>query len=338
VYAQENWVGADNYLDNQRPDGGKSLKFDFPIDLTQGPKSYINATTSNLFYWNNIMHDVFYQYGFDEVAGNFQQDNGKKGGAGDDAVIANAQDGSGTDNANFATPPDGQHGTMRMYVFDNTEPNRDGDLESDIISHEYTHGISNRLTGGPANSDCLDANESGGMGEGWSDFFAITLQMKAADTRTKNVAVGAWVNEGKTIRRYNYSTDIKANPTMYGLLNSGWDEVHDIGEIWCNVLYEVYWNLMDATKKYNPDWYSADKTAGNTLALQVVLDGMKLQPCNPTFVSARDAILQAEKQVTGGKYQCDIWKAFAKRGVGFGAKSTGSKVTQSVKLPTTCPK
>jgi len=337
VYAQENWEGADNYLNNQRPEGGAALSFDFPIDLAQGPQSYINASVTNLFYWNNIMHDVFYQYGFDEVSGNFQMNNFGKGGVGNDAVIANAQDGSGTDNANFETPPDGQNGRMRMYVFDNTTPNRDGDLESGIMSHEYTHGISTRLTGGPANSDCLGAGEAGGMGEGWSDFFAVSLQMKATDTRARDTPVGAWVNQGATIRHYVYSTNMTTNPTTYSLLNNGWTEVHDIGEIWCNTLYEMFWNLVEATGKFNPDYYSADKTAGNTLALQYVTDGFKLQPCNPTFVSARDAILQAEQQVTNGKYKCELWKAFAKRGVGAKAASDGSgTVTEDFTLPSDC--
>ena len=79
-----------------------------------------------------------------------------------DAVIANAQDGSGYNNANFATPPDGQHGKMRMYVWDVTSPKRDGDLEGGIIVHEYSHGMTIRLTGGPANSGCLGFGESGG--------------------------------------------------------------------------------------------------------------------------------------------------------------------------------
>jgi len=302
---------------------------------------YIDAAVTNLFYWNNIMHDVFYQYGFNEVAGNFQEDNLGQGGKASDAVIANAQDGSGTDNANFETPPDGQHGTMRMYSFDMTTPEHDGDLESDIMSHEYTHGISNRLTGGPDNSDCLPDGESGGMGEGWSDFFAITLQMKEADKPTTNMKVGAWVTGGNTIRTYQYSTSKTTNPTTYGYLNQpDWQEVHQIGEIWCNILYQVYWNLMGSAKKYNADWYSADKNSGNTLALQLVTDGMKLQPCTPTFVSSRDAILKAEKALTNGKHRCAIWKAFALRGVG--EKAVGGDAQGNVKedftVPADCPK
>jgi extracellular elastinolytic metalloproteinase len=79
------------------------------------------------------MHDLFHLYGFNEVAGNFQDYNFKRGGKGNDAVVANAQDGSGTNNANFATPPDGKRPRMRMYVWDVTSPSRDGDMEAGII-------------------------------------------------------------------------------------------------------------------------------------------------------------------------------------------------------------
>jgi len=45
------------------------------------------------------------------------------------------------------------------------EPKIDGDLDNGIIAHEYGHGISIRLTGGPSDSDCLNNSEQ--MGEGW---------------------------------------------------------------------------------------------------------------------------------------------------------------------------
>lgn len=106
-------------------------------------------------------------YGFDEVSGNFQQHNFGRGGEEGDAVIANAQDGSGYNNANFMTPPDGQNGRCRMYLWNTANPYRDGDLEAGIVIHELSHGLSIRLTGGPANSGCLGWGESGGMGEGW---------------------------------------------------------------------------------------------------------------------------------------------------------------------------
>ncbi|RKO86894.1 Fungalysin metallopeptidase-domain-containing protein, partial [Blyttiomyces helicus] len=133
VYAQDNVDGRSNWRDNYRPEVNKSLVFDFPVDFNKQPVSYIDAAITNLFYWNNIIHDLFYVYGFDEDAGNFQHVNLGKGGKGNDAVIANAQDGSGYNNANFMTPRDGSQPRMRMYVWDVVSPMRDGDLEGGIV-------------------------------------------------------------------------------------------------------------------------------------------------------------------------------------------------------------
>jgi extracellular elastinolytic metalloproteinase len=95
VYAHENLAGASTWENNHRPEGGKSLIFNSTLTLDSNPKDYIDAAVTNLFYWNNIIHDVFHRYGFDEKAGNFQENNFGRGGIGGDAVIANAQDGSG---------------------------------------------------------------------------------------------------------------------------------------------------------------------------------------------------------------------------------------------------
>jgi extracellular elastinolytic metalloproteinase len=149
---------------------------------------------------------LFFRYGFNEVAGNFQEENAN-GGKGGDAVIANAQDGSGYNNANFATPPDGQHGKMRMYVWNVVSPMRDGDLEAGIVIHEYSHGISTRLTGGPANSGCLGWGEAGGMGEGWGDFFATMIRLKEEHNRDSIFGMGDWANGGEGIRRYKVCTE-----------------------------------------------------------------------------------------------------------------------------------
>ena len=143
------------------------------------------------------------RYGFDEVSGNFQQHNFGRGGAENDAVIANAQDGSGFNNANFMTPPDGQNGRMRMYLWSTALPYRDGDLEAGIVIHELSHGLSIRLTGGPENSGCLGWGESGGMGEGWGDFLATTIR---SSRNYSDYAMGAWAaNRDSGIRNYIYS-------------------------------------------------------------------------------------------------------------------------------------
>jgi extracellular elastinolytic metalloproteinase len=108
---------GDNAVDGERADGGATLNFDFPFDSKKEPATYTKAAVTNLFYANNMMHDILYQFGFDEKAGNFQQNNYNKGGTGADQVLAEAQDGSGTNNANFATPPDGSSGRMQMFLW-----------------------------------------------------------------------------------------------------------------------------------------------------------------------------------------------------------------------------
>ncbi|KAJ2446161.1 hypothetical protein GGF42_005776 [Coemansia sp. RSA 2424] len=321
VWAQSNPFGGSTWKNNHRPTAQSGGVFNYPIDLTKAPNTYIDAAITQLFYSNNIMHDLAYLYGFDEVAGNFQDENYSGEGVGGDYVVAFAQDGGGTNNANFATPPDGENPRMRMYVWTQTRPSRDGDLEQDIVAHEFTHGISNRLTGGPSNTDCLNDGESGGMGEGWSDAVANILRLKSTDSKSTNFILGEYVYT-KGIRNYPYSTSLSTNPSTYSFLdNPAYEEVHAIGEVWAEMLYEVMWALIDKNG-FAKDIFAHDLTKGNSLMLQILFDGMKLQPCNPTFVDARNAIIQAEENLTGGKNKCAIWAAFAKRGLGVNAPSS----------------
>ena len=102
-------------------------EFIYPWDLSKEPEYSTtdpnnqfpnrNAAIVNLFYWNNIVHDVFYHFGFTEAGRNFQFDNMSKGGVGNDEVLAQAQDGGGTNNANFLTLADGANGQMQMYLW-----------------------------------------------------------------------------------------------------------------------------------------------------------------------------------------------------------------------------
>ncbi|KAJ2796415.1 hypothetical protein H4R20_005534 [Coemansia guatemalensis] len=340
VYAQINPDGGYSWEHNYRPTSADRV-FDYPLDLTKEPSSYIEAAVTQLFYTNNFMHDLSYHYGFDEAAGNFQQENFSGEGRGGDAVIANAQDGSGYNNANFATPPDGRHPRMRMYVWRFTDPNRDSGIDQGIVAHEYSHGISIRLTGGPANSNCLSFGESGGMGEGWGDAIGLIISLSSKSTSKDDMMTGAY-SAGRGLRTYPYSTNMETNPLTYGIMNEPkyW-EVHQKGEVWAEILYEVFWNLIDE-HGFTEDLLGHDLTKGNTLALQLLLDGMKLQPCLPGFIDARDAILLADRQLTDGKNQCILWKAFAKRGLGVGAElefdspwGSGSRI-EDFGLPSEC--
>ncbi|MFZ4927715.1 T9SS-dependent M36 family metallopeptidase [Chryseobacterium sp. Mn2064] len=121
VFAYEDAAGTaltpPSYLTGAPADGGAARNFDFPFNINETPLNNRNAAITNLFYMNNKMHDIFYQFGFTETARNFQQNNFGKGGVDDDSVYAEAQDGSGSNNANFSSPQDGYNGKMQMYLW-----------------------------------------------------------------------------------------------------------------------------------------------------------------------------------------------------------------------------
>ncbi|KAJ3008407.1 Fungalysin/Thermolysin Extracellular metalloproteinase 5 [Thoreauomyces humboldtii] len=321
VVAQENHANLNNPLQNHRP---AAANFDFSFkadDKTQQPPAYVDASITNMFFLANKFHDTLSNYGFDEKSGNFQVNQNGKGGVGQDPVIANAQDGSGTDNANFSTPPDGQPGIMRMFVFTSTNPQRDGTLENNVPIHELGHGVSSRLTGGAATANCLQTLISGGMGEGWSDFYGVTFSTTADMTATTDRPIGTYVtNSPLGVRGVPYSTNIKTNPLTYADLNKqNFQEVHQIGTVWNSMLFEAYTNLVTA-HGFTADFADAKSGKGNTLMVQLVTDSLKIQPCNPTFVQSRNAIMTAEKTLTQGANACALWNGFAKRGLGVNAK------------------
>jgi len=161
-----------------------------------------NQKVLNIFYFCNYMHDFFYMLGFDEEAGNFQRNNFGRGGAGNDGIFAETQDGSGTDNSNFGTPNDGSNPRMQMYIFTDANFRRsDGSLDMDVVAHEHYHGVSNRSVG-KGTADCLGLGldgEPSGQGEGWSDYNAISL--------TDDDTVGEYVTGDfqRAIRRLPYT-------------------------------------------------------------------------------------------------------------------------------------
>ncbi len=340
----------DNVADPSPPrtSGGATLDFSsFTLDPAQAPTLLQNQNVAmvNLFYMNNIIHDIHYKYGFTEAAGNFQVNNYAKGGLANDAVQADAQDGGGTNNANFATPVDGSAPRMQMYLFTTATPNRDGDLDNGIIIHEYGHGVSNRLTGGPGNSGALSATQSGGMGEGWSDWYALMLMQRPTDAMNDAVPIGTYaLNQAQTgagIRRKPYSFDLTVDPldfdaygttgtTSYGVTRS--TEVHNSGELWASALWDINWLLIN---KYGYDSNLATGYtpgplpggAGNKLALKLIMDAMKLQPALPSFIQARDAILAADMALNGGADLLELWTAFARRGLGANASTANSNAT-----------
>jgi Fungalysin metallopeptidase (M36) len=222
----------DDFPDLPRPHGSPFRVFDFPLDVTQDPANYRPAAVVQLFYWCNWMHDKLYELGFTEAAGNFQADNFGRGGLGNDAVLADAQDGGGINNAFMNTDSDdGAAPRMQMYLWSGSGPVRDGDLDAEVILHEYTHGLSNRRVGGGVG---LSALQSQGLGEGWSDFYALALLSQADDDVGGIYALAAYVmylqnslpgnppfaqNYYFGIRSYPYTTNMSKNPLTFGNLS-----------------------------------------------------------------------------------------------------------------------
>ncbi|KAJ7271283.1 Fungalysin metallopeptidase-domain-containing protein [Mycena haematopus] len=268
------------------------LVFSFPQNAATAPTTTANvdAARVNAFYIVNTIHDISYRYGFTEAAFNFQNNNFGKGGAGNDRVTISVQNSAGVNNADFSTPPDGQSGAMRMFLWDITSPERDGALENDIVTHETT--------------------EAGGMGEGWSDAMAeYKLHSFAFYLALILSCLGQYVtNDTAGIRSHPYSTSaIRMTIQTY------------IGEVWANILHNVYAALVAAhgfstTARTNPAG-----TEGNIVFLHLFIDALALQPCNPTFLTARTAWIQADVNRYAGANACTLWTAFASRGLGTNA-------------------
>ena len=306
---------------------------------------FLRGSIVHQFYVTNWYHDQLYALGFNPAAGNFQNDNFGGGGSANDRVLVDVQDGQSTDNANFSTPPDGASGRAQMYVFAGPTVDRDGGLDAEILIHELTHGTSNRLMG---NGSGLIWDIGGGMGEGWSDFYALSLLNNTnADDPNGQYASGAYAtykafgvttyqdNYVYGIRRFPYSTNNAVNPLTWGDVDQttnnlaggiapdplgfnigGALEVHNVGEIWALTLWEVRSRIIAANGGSVP--------TGNQIALQLVTDAMKLTPANPTFIQARDALIDADCATNACANEDSIWGGFADRGLGYGAKASNS--------------
>jgi extracellular elastinolytic metalloproteinase len=319
------------------PDGGPSLNFTgYPFsEIYTVGNQYEDASITNLFYISNIVHDIAYLYGFDEASGNFQTNNYGNGGIANDYLIAQGQDGAGTCGANMSTPPDGISPIMQMTICGD----KDGDYENFILIHEYTHGVSNRLTGGAGNTGCLNNMEQ--MGEGWSDFYGIALTIEPGDAGTDERDVGTYLF-GVGIREYPYSTDFTVNPQTYDFIKTS-SVPHGVGSVWASMVWEMTWALID-TYGFDPDVYNFNgditQDGGNVMALALVTEAFKLQPCGPGFVDGRDAILAADQAIYGGANECLIWEAFARRGLGWSANQGSSNSitdgTEAFDIPVVC--
>ena len=205
----------------------------------------------------------------------------------------------------------------------------DGDFDNGVIGHEYGHGISNRLVGG-GQAGCMTNYDQ--MGEGWSDWFGLMLQIKPGDTGADRREIGTFVVnqpvDGVGIREFPYSTDLTINPRTMANSNAPIpvdpaDTAHRyvIGEFWASCLWDLTWAYID---KYGFDADIYAGTGGNNKVMRLVADALKLDVCNQSnIVSGRDFLIAADQATTGGADYCLITDVFSRRGVGLNA-SAGS--------------
>ena len=294
-----------------------------------------NPAAVNLFYHHNRIHDEYYDFGFTESGGNFQLLNSEDGvpGVGGDPVMGGAQSGAlnlteavlplGRNNANMLTLPDGIPGFTNMYLWEFVDdvfeaPARDGDFDTSIIQHEYSHGLTNRYVGG-GGLGSLSGGQSGAMGEGWGDWLAMNDLFRRNLTRTAVTA--AYVGDPlRGIRNWNYAK----SPLTYG--DYGYDmsgpQVHSDGEIWATTLWTVRTKLLEAV--------GGNQKKASDVAQHLVMDAMPLSPPSPSMLDMRDAIVEAQRLRYGKKYADVVWDAFAERGMGASASTTGEADTMPV--------
>ena len=140
---------------------------------------------------------------------------------------------------------------------------------------------------------------------------------------------------------FPYSLSFKINPLTFKNVTT-LNTPHDIGLIWGSVIFDLYWRLIESNG-FSTNWYDSKQAKGNIILMNLIIATLKTQVCNPSFLDARNALLSADEQVSGGKYKCKIWQAFAARGMGIHAKEKlrdfvfdYEQVTESFKIPRIC--
>jgi hypothetical protein len=217
---------------------------------------------------------------------------------------------------------------------------RDGTLDNAIIAHEWGHYISNRLIG---DGNGLTNYQGRAMGEGWADFHALLMQVRASDKSVPGnekfqgvYPVSAYVTSGPGvpgayygIRRVPYSTSFSKNALTFKHIANGNalpdkhpvaggqdgranSEVHNGGEVWATMLWECYASLLNA--------YPSDFQKAQDRMKQYLVAAYKATPPNPTYLEARDALLSVAKASDPADFE-HFAKAFARRGMGFGARA-----------------
>jgi hypothetical protein len=322
--ANHDWVHADNIgqkFDTIAPysPAQDTPDFSFPFQdrfRTSGgadPITDMDAAILNVFCLGNLAHERFLQLGFDWMAGNYEFDSSGTATRDRDPILVQIQNGwteRRESGAWFSPAPDGSPAVISMgltgFRQDLDHPFRDLALSAQVFYHEYTHGVTNRLCGGPylVGEQILSSLQGAAISEGCSDFFAASF--------TENPIIGAYFTGNPSTGCRQYA--LNANPCHYADLPLiGHPESHADGELWSATLWDVRTRLVD---EYGHD-------TGVKMAEQLLIDALKMTATEPTLLDLRDSILIAERCRYGGRNQHLLWECFAARGMGLSAATEG---------------
>ena len=238
---------------------------------------------------------------------------------------------------------------VTMHVKRDVSIDYDGTLDNQIIAHEYFHYVSNRLVG---DGSGLSNQQGGGMGEGWSDFDALLLTLRAEDLDVPgnfnfggSYPLAYYVTASFSpqyfyygIRRQPYSKDFAHNsltfkhiqdgtpldttaPTSFGGDGASNSEVHNTGEVWAEMLFECYTNILN-----NGEGTFAERRGRMQ---DYIIAGLKMTPSQPTILEARDGVLAAAFATNYNDFAACA-RGFAKRGAGVFAKGPDRTSTDNV--------
>ncbi|KAK0219282.1 peptidase M36, partial [Armillaria nabsnona] len=202
----------------------------------------------------------------------------------------------------------GQPGTCMMYISTLMTPSRHGTLQNDFIIHEFTHGITNRLTG-DGTGRCLQTTEAGGMGERWSDTMAEWTEHK--DSTVPDYALATYVfNNHAGMRTRPYSTDASINPLRYSFIH----QLHEV-HVWTNMLHNVYAALVEVHGFSSTAVDDSPGMEGNIVWLHLFIDAISLHRYNPT----REPVNRYDQNRYDGDNACTLWNIFSSRDLGMSA-------------------
>ncbi len=267
----------------------------------------------NAFFLCNFMHDFLSLVGFGEADSNFQQKNFTGAGKGGDRLIVNVVS-VAQGNANMRAQNDGVPAELTLGMWKNDNPASVANptaLDAEVVIHEYVHGVSQRLVGGPLKKSALVEKQSLALGEAWSDYFAITIQNYYRSPRPPRYTFAAYASrKAGGVRPQPYD----AFTAHFGQLGTPpYHEQHGAGSIFAAALIKMHDDLVALP----------GAALGPETGWRLVVASLKKLKANPTFLEARDALLQSVAGLSSPHavaIERVIRTAFARFGMGRNAR------------------